>query len=51
MFNVVQSGESGERGLILGETTARGVCGKFGESGIGIAEKWDPDVPERGTGE
>lgn len=35
---MLQSGESGESGLILGDIML-GVGGKFGESGVGSAER------------
>ena len=53
MFNVLQSGESGESGLILGEMKM-GDCGKLGECCVGSAERFDPmgvGVLEGGAGE
>ena len=39
---MLQSGEPGENGLTLGDIGMLGVSEKFGESGVGSAEKLDP---------
>ncbi len=50
---MLQSGESGESGLIFGEMSM-GDCGKWGECRVGSVEGFDPvgvGVLEGGAGE